>query len=62
MIVFRKELLDIIDYAYTQAHDSNICVCPSAVPDWDDKNLTDEVLERQLDMLKIIRKYVEVYP
>ena len=61
MVIFRKELLDIIDFAIERAAD-NICVCPHAVPDWDDNNLTDEVIERQLDMLKIIRKYVEVYP
>ena len=61
MVIFRKELLDIIDFAIERAKD-NICVCPHAVPDWDDNNLTDEVIERQLDMLKIIRKYVEVYP
>lgn len=61
MVIFRKELLDIIDFAIERAED-NICVCPHAVPDWDDNKLTDEVVERQLDMLKIIRKYVEVYP
>lgn len=61
-MIFRKELLEIIDYAYTQAHDSNICVCPSVVPNWDDHNLTDEMIDLQLDMLMIIRKFIERYP
>lgn len=61
MVIFRKELLDIIDYAYGQAQD-NICVCPSAVPEWDDMNLTDEMVERQLHFLRIVRRYVESYP
>ena len=56
-MLFRKELIDIIDYAYSQAHDSCICVCPTAVPDWNDNALTDEMIDRQLYMLKMIRKY-----
>lgn len=58
-MIFRKELLDIIDYAYTQAHDSDICVCPSAVPDWDDKRITDDMYERQLGVLSGIRLFIE---
>ncbi len=58
-MIFRTELLDIINYAYTQAHDSDICVCPSAVPEWDDRNLTDEMCEKQLEVLSGIRLYVE---
>lgn len=60
-MIFRKQLLDIIDYAYEQAHDSEICVCPTAVPNWDDRNLTDEVVEHQLHSLRVIRKYIEEY-
>ena len=58
-MIFKTELLDIIDYAYSQAHDSNICVCPSAVPEWDDRNLTDEMYNRQLSKLQGIRLFVE---
>lgn len=57
-MIFRKELVDILDYAYSQAHDSCICVCPTAVPDWNDNALTDEMIDRQLHMLKVIRKYL----
>lgn len=57
-MIFRKELIDIVDYAYSQAHDSCICVCPTAVPDWNDWALTNEMINRQLYMLRIIRKYL----
>jgi hypothetical protein len=57
-MLFREELLDIIDYAYTQAHDSLICVCPSAVPGWDDRNLTDDMIDHQLEFLNLLRCYV----
>lgn len=58
-MIFRNELLDIINYAFDQAHDSNICVCPSAVPEWDDRHLTDEMCEKQLRVLRGIRTFVD---
>ena len=59
MMIFKNELIDILNYAYDQAHDSNICVCPSAVPEWDDRNLTDEMCEKQLKVLNGIRAFID---
>lgn len=60
MMRYRKELLEIINYAYGQA-ENNICVCPSAVPEWDDRNLTDEMYEKQLCKIRLVRAYFEHY-
>lgn len=61
-MIFKQEFLDIINYAYDQAHDNLICVCPSAVPDWDDNNITDDMIDRQLFALNLLRRYVEQQP